>query len=118
MHNLPDTLQWIKDNYINENEFPTILVRPVISQKGLSINVLPLHERQEILNRLNALLDNWPNYKRKLNINEVIAKLSEEQVDEIDKLGRIINFWEKSSKISYENINPKLIRWVHANSSS
>ena len=118
VHNLPDTLQWIKDNYINENEFPKILVRPVISQKGLSINVLPLHERQEILNRLNALLDNWPNYKRKLNINEVIAKLSEEQVDEIDKLGRIINFWEKSSKISYENINPKLIRWVHANSSS
>ena len=84
----------------------------------MSINVLPLHERQEILNRLNAILDNWPNYKRKVNINEVISKLSEEQVDEIDKLGRIINFWEKSSKISYEDINPKLIRWVHANSSS
>ena len=78
--------------------------------------MLPLHERQEILNRLNSLLDNWPNYKRKLNINEVISNLSEEQVDEIDKLGRIINFWEKSSKVSYENINPKLVRWVNEHS--
>ena len=49
---------------------------------------------------------------------KLFPKLSEEQVDEIDKLGRIINFWEKSSKVSYENINPKLVRWVNEHSSS
>jgi molybdenum cofactor biosynthesis enzyme MoaA len=118
VHNLPDTLEWIKHKYINNNDFPKILVRPVINQKGLGINVLPLHERQDILKRLNAVLDSWPNYQRNVNIGEIIPKLSDEQVNEIDKLGRILNFWEQRSKISYENINPNLFRWVNEHSSS
>lgn len=117
IHDLPNIITWIKDRYINSTGFPKILLRPVVNQKGLEIQTLPLYMRNKILQETQSIINNWQNYSRYLNnIEEILNILKMPQSDQIDKLGRIVNFWDEKSSVSYDN--QELLEWVNEHSSS
>ena len=94
---LPDTINWIKQNYPDKH----IFLRPVVNQEHLSIRMVPLKERLKVLEYLRSTPEQFSN---KDQIEHILQLPEIVETEVVQKLERTITFFDMNSGLSYKNL--------------